>query len=414
MSNHYNLQPVSCRVVVTCACAHLPASPVRTRNAVEDFIELLKRQHILEQDDDPRSSCDSWLACPSVGNRQKNPAHYSNGKGLLVWSLKSELNWTFYYFVFFKYVTLFVTELPHRIRNHASLSLRLSGVTTLVNKLDVLLWTLGLETDLGNRQKSLEAYGRRVISCLSDQGIFFAKMSAWQCGDMMSFFGCVSQFRKFARAPFHTAIPCWNQTKKQQGTEMGACRSFPSQRVWFMPRCLQWHQTGGPYGKSAGEPTSNCGQCTEFEDGAFIHWGRRWSVTAATAPTVPWCVHFRLRFFWCVVCTVSHKRNSHAMPNHRYYRHGQGQCRQCSVWCNQRNENNQKANGSWNYSQMHSPSQASNTFPITLSAACWNLYPSSLLLIVLVVVVCICILISWLCNLFVFCGAMIFYSDFSS
>ena len=76
-----------------------------------------------------------------------------------------------------------------------------------------------------------------------------------------------------------------------------------------------------------------------------------------------------------VHCVAQSKFTRNA--NHHYYRHGQGQCHQSSVWCNQRNENNQKVNGSWNYSQMHSPSLASNAFPITSLAASWNLCPSS-------------------------------------
>lgn len=155
-----------------------------------------------------------------------------------------------------------------------------------------------------------------------------------------------------------------------------------------------------------------------------MHWIWRWCLYplrttmirySRYSPNSPLMCSFQTQILLvCSVHCVAQKKFT-CNANHRYYRHGQGQWHQFSVWCNQRNENNQKANGSWNYSQMHSPSQASNTFPITLSAACWNLYPSSLLLIMLVVVVvCICILISWLCNLFVFCGAMIFDSDFSS
>ena len=43
------------------------------------------------------------------------------------------------------------------------------GVTSMVHKLDALLWAVGLET--GKTQESIRQYADRVIYNLSDQGI---------------------------------------------------------------------------------------------------------------------------------------------------------------------------------------------------------------------------------------------------
>jgi len=45
-----------------------------------------------------------------------------------------------------------------------------AGYTAFEHKLDALLFVLGLECNTGDRQRSIQSYGERVISNLSDQG----------------------------------------------------------------------------------------------------------------------------------------------------------------------------------------------------------------------------------------------------
>ena len=45
------------------------------------------------------------------------------------------------------------------------------GFTSLVHKVDALVYALALEVNTGDRQQSVSHYGEQVISCLSDQGI---------------------------------------------------------------------------------------------------------------------------------------------------------------------------------------------------------------------------------------------------
>ena len=56
-----------------------------------------------------------------------------------------------------------------------------SGFTALVHKVDALVYTLALEVNTGDRQQSISDYGKRVISCLLDQGTFLINSSFVLC-----------------------------------------------------------------------------------------------------------------------------------------------------------------------------------------------------------------------------------------
>ena len=65
------------------------------------------------------------------------------------------------------------------------------GFTSFVHKADALLYTLSLEATVSDRQADLKAYGERVISCLSDQGLSTFELILWK---LHCFYLCVTSY----------------------------------------------------------------------------------------------------------------------------------------------------------------------------------------------------------------------------
>ena len=62
------------------------------------------------------------------------------------------------------------TNLPTTATKLAIIVHSFQGFTSLVHKVDSLVYALNLEINTGDPQASLAGYGEQVLSCLSDQG----------------------------------------------------------------------------------------------------------------------------------------------------------------------------------------------------------------------------------------------------
>lgn len=66
--------------------------------------------------------------------------------------------------------TCMLTQFKHDVTGLSNAATSTAGYTNFTHKADALIYALCLETTVTDRQRDLQAYGTRVISCLSDQG----------------------------------------------------------------------------------------------------------------------------------------------------------------------------------------------------------------------------------------------------
>ena len=66
--------------------------------------------------------------------------------------------------------TRMLTQFKYDVTGLSNAATSTAGYTSFTHKADALIYALCLETTVTDRQRDLQAYGTRVISCLSDQG----------------------------------------------------------------------------------------------------------------------------------------------------------------------------------------------------------------------------------------------------